>query len=94
MAGAIQGLKNSADVPPDMAKLIKNLRADGGYFCEKIGASLAGEADAWCCVADVKQKELPRTFIPSIAIVPFLLMKDPADTGSLKAEIIPAKYYS
>jgi hypothetical protein len=93
VADRISQMKGGVGVPPDMEKLIKSLRVGGGYFCEKIGASLAEDACAWCGVMDINQKLLPKTYIPSIKIIPFFLTKEPSATASLCGKLIPAKYY-
>lgn len=94
VANGIKQLKNSADVPADQWKLIKSLRVGGGYFCCKIGASLAGDVDAWCATTDVSAKLLPQTYLPSLGLVPFLLTKEPEENRTISVQQIPAKYYS
>lgn len=94
-AKAIVDLKESADVPDDCRKLIASLRDDQSIFCWKVGASISGEADAWCVVHSFeKQSDLPRKALPTEGIVPFILKKAPEENIGVWFYDIPAEYYS
>ena len=96
VASEIKRLKNSAEISPDMQQLIYTLRNDQSEFCFKIGASVAGDADAWCATYKFSsQTQLPGKCLPSIGIVPFLLKSPLAVGASIGTNLvpIPAKFY-
>jgi len=94
VASEISTLKKSDQVPEDMQYLIKKLRNDQSIFNLRIGASVAGDADAWCAVHKFpSQKELPRKCLPSAGIVPFLLQPW-TEKSVVIGELVPAKFYS
>ena len=95
-AEKISEMKNSSNVPEDCKKFIATLRDDKSIFCFKLGESLSGDADAWCCTYAFKdQTKLPDTYLPQNKILPFILMKKPHDkTWEVDIALIPAKYYN
>ena len=93
VAEKISEMKESSNVPEDNREFITTLRDDQSVFGYKVGASICGDAYAWCTTyAFMEQKVLPDTYLPQNKIVPFLLMKTPEYLADL--EIIPAKYYN
>lgn len=94
-AKKIAELKDGADIPADMKKLIDTLRNDRSQFCFKIGASIAGGADAWCATFKFdSQAALPKGCLPNSGIVPFLLTEQPRENQFIELKLIPAKYYA
>lgn len=95
IADKIKQLKNSNDIPKDCSKFIKTLRDDQSYFCFKVGASVAGDANAWCGTFSLPdQSLLPNSALPGNGIVPFLLTEDPKENRFLQLKMIPGKYYN
>lgn len=94
-ADKIADMKESNNVPQDVFAFIKVLRDDQSIFCFKLGSSLSGGADAWCVTYSIpKQKYLPGAVIPSINILPFLIMDTLKDDYQAKLAIVPSKYYT
>jgi hypothetical protein len=94
-ADAIGNLKRQGDIPPDMQKLIQALRSDTSSFCFKIGASIAGPADAWCATFKFEhQRDLPYKRIPQSGLLPFLLTEYPRENQFIQLKPVPAKYYA
>jgi len=94
-AEKISAMKESGLVPEDNQKFIKTLRDDQSMFCFKLGASLSGDADAWCATyAWPKQSYLPMSFIPESKVLPFILVDYPEFNSFAEIEIIPSKYYT
>ena len=92
-AEKISEMKISANVPDDNMKFIAKLRDDKSMFGFKLGASLCGDADAWCTTYAFKEQAvLPDTYLPQNNILPFLLMKTPEYLADL--QLIPVKYYN
>ncbi|WP_424245756.1 hypothetical protein Dip510_000694 [Elusimicrobium posterum] len=80
--------------PEDCNKLIGALKKEEGYFCWKVGASIADGADAWCGTYTLDQEELPKTYIPSEGIIPCLLMDEPEENQFLSLELVDKKFYT
>lgn len=90
-ADKISEMKMSKNVPDDNKKFIKTLRDDQSIFCFKVGASIAGDADAWCTNINIyDQRNLPNSCLPPNGILPLLLLE--GSEGYLM--LIPAKYYT
>ena len=94
-AEAINSLKRGGGEQADMKNLIQTLRNDKSMFCFKLGASVAGDADAWCATFTFdKQSVLPGKRIPGDGVLPFLLTEQPKENKFIQLTLVPAKYYS
>ena len=76
MAGKISASKKD-DTNADTKALRDNLLNTRSVFCNKVGQSIAGDVDVWCCTYFIKDtKLLPKMFIPNDRILPFLVMSE------------------
>jgi len=61
----------------DTKTLRDNLVNTRSVFCNKVGQSIAGDVELWCCTYFIKNtKLLPKMFIPNDRILPFLVMDE------------------
>jgi len=75
MAGKISESKNQ-NTYEDTKALRDNLLNTRSVFCNKVGQSISGDVEVWCCTYFVKDtKLLPKMFIPNNKILPFLVME-------------------
>jgi hypothetical protein len=86
-------LKKSNEVPQDMVQLVNTLREGKKVLRTRVGASVAGEAEAWCATHNTVTNGLPRQCLPTVGIVPFLLTPQKPDAAVI-GELVPAKFYS
>ncbi|MGL5438958.1 MAG: hypothetical protein ACRDA4_01040 [Filifactoraceae bacterium] len=94
IATQIMDLKNGAIVPSDSKNLINALRDDQSIFCFKVGKSITGNIEAWCCTKSIeKQADLPNGCLSSDKIVPFMLHGEIKENYSPNLIQIPGKYY-
>ena len=93
-AQQIGALKRAADVPADMQDVINPLRNDHSFFCRKVGASIAGDADLWCAVHVVKDsKVLPKMFIPNDKIIPLMVLGPVTKGATAPIALVRGEYY-
>ena len=90
--GNAQDKKKSEYLPEDIRGLIRCIALDGGSFHIKVGASLAGGAEAWCGTLEFieDQKKLPFAKIPDNRFIPLLIAGDDSDD----VQLIPPRYYT
>ena len=79
MAQKISASKKEGFNEEDTKALRDNLANTRSVFCNKVGKSISGDVEVWCCTFFVKDtKLLPKMFLPNNGILPFLV------TGELK----------
>ena len=61
----------------DMKILKDKLLNTRSVFCNKVGQSISGDVEVWCCTYFIKDtKLLPKMFIPNDKILPFLVLEE------------------
>ena len=83
-------------IPEDNREFIGAICEDSSRFCLRLGASLVGDAEAWCgTYALWDQSKLPGAQIPENRIIPLLLTGQPEGFGGIEddVQLIPPEYY-
>jgi len=99
VAAKVESLRNAAVVSEDMKKIKDGLVNSHYQFCLKVGQSVVGDAEVWCCTFFAKNtKQLPKTFIPGEHILPFLVtgeLKEVLQIGNIKSalDLINKEFY-
>jgi hypothetical protein len=80
MAAKVLEVCKSPDVPEDMRTFATNLADTNKFFSYKVGVSVAGDTEVWCCTYAVDNtKELPKLFLPNEELLPFIVLKQPLE---------------
>jgi hypothetical protein len=95
LARRLAELRDSSHTPSDCQKLVASLRDQQSIFNWKVGASVAGDADAWCGTLNVtRRNDLPNRCLPADGVLPYLLLAPPRDNYNMDLKLVPKQYYS
>jgi hypothetical protein len=94
LAERLAELRDGTHVPADCKKLVASLRDQQSIFNWQVGASLAGDADAWCGSIQIFERSLlPHRCLPADGVLPFVLFGQPRDGYSMDLTLVPPAYY-